>query len=54
MPALKFSVVWLDQQWGGLRLPKLSCADNVGAVFSLHVIAYALIRLATMLKAKPA
>ena len=40
---------WI-KQWGGLRQYKLRGTDKVSAVFSLHVIAYNLIRLGNLHK----
>jgi hypothetical protein len=39
---------WI-KQWGGLRQFKLRGTEKVAAVFSLHVIAHNLIRLANLL-----
>ena len=38
------------KQWGGLRQFKLRGTEKVSAVFSLHVIAYNLIRLGNLLR----
>ena len=43
---------WI-KQWGGLRQFKLRGTEKVSAVFGLHVIAYNLIRMGNLLKAKP-
>ena len=43
---------WI-KQWGGLRQFKVRGSEKVSAVFGLHVIAYNLIRLGNLLKAKP-
>lgn len=43
---------WI-KQWSGLRQFKLRGAENVSAVFGLHVIAYNLVRLGNLLKAEP-
>ena len=40
---------WI-KQWGGLRQFKLRGTQKVSAVFSLHVIAYNLIRLGKLLR----
>jgi hypothetical protein len=40
---------WI-KQWGGLRQFKLRGTEKVAAVFSLHVIAYNLIRLGNLLR----
>ena len=40
---------WI-KQWGGLRQFKLHGTEKVVAVFSLHVIAYNLIRLGNLLR----